>query len=177
MAEHSRSSGVFSRRLAVVNGGCCRPPARPRRYPVQSSLRRDPHTGVCVQVWCIAKKIGANRAPSPARRVCSGNDDLAFSLLSLCPPKVVVGASLVKGPGMHLANFFFAQPSALFVAAPTTTTTTTTTAGPLSPPFLQPSKMAVRLIIFCVPTICMVGAPTGHYLFLFCNCQKITNRT
>ena len=106
MAEHSRSSGVFSRRLAVVNGGCCRPPARPRRYPVQSSLRRDPHTGVCVQVWCIGKKIGANRAPSPARRVCSGNDDLAFSLLSLCPPKVVVGASLVKGPGMHLANFF-----------------------------------------------------------------------
>jgi hypothetical protein len=33
--------------------------------------------------------------------------------------------------------------------------------------------MTVSAIFFCVPTICMVGAPTGHYLFLFCNCQKL----
>ena len=64
MAEHSRSSGVFSRRLAVVNGGCCRPPARPRRYPVQSSLRRDPHTGVCV---CKSGALPKKLAPTAPR--------------------------------------------------------------------------------------------------------------
>ena len=59
MAEHSRSSGVFSRRR--VEDVCCRPPARPRRYPVQSSLRRARE--VCASlVHC--QKIGANRAPS-----------------------------------------------------------------------------------------------------------------
>ena len=76
------------------------------------------------------------------RRVAA--DDLAFSLLSLCPPKRI-GASLDRHR-VHLANFFFAKPSALFVAAPTTT------AGPLSPPFLQPSKMAVSANYFlCRP--------------------------
>ena len=186
MAEHSRSSGVFSRRR--VEDVCCRPPARPRRYPVQSSLSGEREMTPRDRPLCRATVGGPLSRPPPQTRievcaslvhckklaptasrhsVCSGNDDLAFSPLSLCPPKRV-GASLVRDRDAHLANFFFAQPSALFVAAPTTTT-----AGPLSPPFLQPSKMSVSANYFFVPTICMVGAPTGHYLSLFCNCQKL----
>ena len=145
MAEHSRSSGVFSRRLAVVNGGCCRPPARPRRYPVQSSLRRDPHTGVCV---CKSGALPKKLAPTAPRHPPAAYAAETTTSLSPCSlsARQNVSVQVWSGTGVHLANFFFAQPSALFVAAPTTTTTTT--AGPLSPPFLQPSKMAVRLIIF-----------------------------
>ena len=151
MAEHRRSSGVFSRRLAVVNGGCCRPPARPRRYPVQSSLRRDPHTGVCV---CKSGALPKNwRQPRPVTRpprMQRKRRPRFLPALSL-PAKSRCRCKSGQGTGDASREFFFfAQPSALFVAAPTTTTTTTTTttAGPLSPPFLQPSKMAVRLIIF-----------------------------
>ena len=86
MAEHSRSSGVFSRRR--VEDVCCRPPARPRRYPVQSSLsgeremtprdrplcratvggplsRPPPQTRIEVCASLVhCQKIGANRVPS-----------------------------------------------------------------------------------------------------------------
>ena len=90
------------------------------------------------------------RQPSPAR-VCSGNDDLAFSLLSLCLPAKTCRCKSGQAPGC-ISRIFFRQPFALFVAAPTTTTTTTTTAGPLSPPFLQPSKMSVSANYFlCRP--------------------------
>ena len=148
MAEHSRSSGVFSRRLAVVNGGCCRPPARPRRYPVQSSLRRDPHTGVCVcKSGALAKKL-APTAPRHPPAAYAAETTTSLSPCSLSARQKSLSVQVwSRDRGCISRIFFFAQPSALFVAAPTTTTTTTT-AGPLSPPFLQPSKMAVRLIIF-----------------------------
>ena len=144
MAEHSRSSGVFSRRLAVVNGGCCRPPARPRRYPVQRlSPARPAYRCVRASLVHCQKKL-APTAPRHPPAAYAAETTTSLSPCSLSA-RQNVSVQVWSGTGVHLANFFFAQPSALFVAAPTTTTTT---AGPLSPPFLQPSKMAVRLIIF-----------------------------
>ncbi len=105
--------------------------------------------GVCKSgrgVHC--EKNGANRHPPAClqrkRRVAA--DDLAFSLLSFgctSPPKTCRCKS-GQAHRVHLANFFFCQPSALFVAP--------TTAGAITSPsflqpsnisFLQPSKMAV----------------------------------
>ena len=128
-------------------------PCVERRRP--PFFRAPPPTYRCVQVWsggALRKKNGANRHPPAClqrkRRVAA--DDLAFSLLSFgctSPPKTCRCKSGQAHP-VHLANFFFCQPSALFVAP----TTTTTTAGAITSPsflqpsnisFLQPSKMAV----------------------------------
>ena len=125
MAEHSRSSGVFFPAAGLLSFAAVRPPAlvvtlcralsgeremTPRDRPlcratVGGPLSRPPQTRIEVCASLVhCQKIGANRAPSPAR-VCSGNDDLAFSLLSLCPPKRV-GASLVRDRGASREFFF-----------------------------------------------------------------------
>ena len=107
MAEHSRSSGVFSRRLAVVNGGCCRPPARPRRYPVQSSLRRDPHTGVCVcKSGALPKKL-APTAPRHPPAAYAAETTTSLSPCSLSARQKSLSVQVWSGTGVHLANFFF----------------------------------------------------------------------
>ena len=161
MAEHSRSSGVFFSRRRVEDV-CCRPPARPRRYPVQSSLSgeremtprdrplcratvggplsRPPQTRIEVCASLVhCQKIGANRVPS--QRMQRKRRPRFLPALSL--PAKTCRCKSGQGPGCISRIFFFAQPSALFVAAPTTTT-----AGPLSPPFLQPSKMSVSANYF-----------------------------
>ena len=56
-------------------------------------------------VFGAKKKIGANRAPSPAC-VCSGNDDLAFSLLSLCLPAKTCRCKSGQAPGCISRIFF-----------------------------------------------------------------------
>ena len=127
MAEHSRSSGVFSRRRVAVNGfAAVRPPAlvvtlcralsgeremTPRDRPlcratVGGPLSRPPQTRIEVCASLVhCQKIGANRAPSPAR-VCSGNDDLAFSLLSLCLPAKTCRCKSGQAPGCISRIFF-----------------------------------------------------------------------
>ena len=159
MAEHSRSSGVFSRRR--VEDVCCRPPARPRRYPVQSSLSGEREMTPRDRPLCRATVGGPlSRPPNPHIGVCKSGAlpknwrqprpvtaYAAETTTSLSPCSLSarqnVSVQVWSGTGVHLANYFFAQPSALFVAAPTTTT-----AGPLSPPFLQPSKMSVSANYF-----------------------------
>ena len=135
--------------------------------------------GVCKSgrgVHC--EKNGANRHPPAClqrkRRVAA--DDLAFSLLSFgctSPPKTCRCKS-GQAHRVHLANFFFCQPSALFVAP------TTTTAGAItSPSFFATVKHLFfatvkngRFDSLCfVPT--MVGAPTGHYLPFFATAKKL----
>ena len=166
MAEHSRSSGVFFSRRRVEDV-CCRPPARPRRYPVQSSLSgeremtprdrplcratvggplsRPPQTRIEVCASLVHCKKNW-RQPRPVTRPRMQRKRRPRFLPALSLPAKTCRCKSGQGPGCISRIFFFAQPSALFVAAPTTTTTTT--AGPLSPPFLQPSKMAVSAIYF-----------------------------
>ena len=141
-AELFLAGGERLRQMTPCDG--CRSLPCVERRLVAPFRAPQTHIGVCKSGrGCIAKKIGANRAPSPAR-VCSGNDDLAFSLLSLCLPAKTCRCKSGQAPGC-ISRIFFRQPFALFVAAPTTTTTT---AGPLSPPFLQPSKMSVSANYF-----------------------------
>ena len=167
MAEHSRSSGVFSRRRVAVNGfAAVRPPAlvvtlcralsgerrltpcdggRPLcRATVGGPLSRppNPHIGVC-KSGALQKNW---RQPRPVTRPRMQRKRRPRFLPALSLPAKTCRCKSGQGPGCISRIFFFAQPSALFVAAPTTTTTTT--AGPLSPPFLQPSKMAVSAIYF-----------------------------
>ena len=167
MAEHSRSSGVFSRRRVVVNGlAAVRPPAlvvtlcralsgerrltpcdggRPLcRATVGGPLSRppNPHIGVC-KSGALQKKLAPTAPRHPPAYAAETTTSLSPCSLSASPPKRV-GASLVRHRDAS-REYFFRQPFALFVAAPTTTTTT---AGPLSPPFLQPSKMSVSANYF-----------------------------
>ena len=101
-----------------------------------------------MQVWCIAKKLAPTAPRHPPAYAAETTTSLSPCSLSASPPKRV-GASLVRHRDAS-REYFFRQPFALFVAAPTTTTTTT--AGPLSPPFLQPSKMSVSANYFlCRP--------------------------
>ena len=129
--------------------------------------------GVCKSgrgVHC--EKNGANRHPPAClqrkRRVAA--DDLAFSLLSFgctSPPKTCRCKSGQAHP-VHLANFFFCQPSALFVAP------TTTTAGAITSPsffcnrqtslFCNRQKWPFRLVMFCVViTLCERQVSTHHH--------------
>ena len=132
------------RRLTPCDGG------RPLcRATVGGPLSRppNPHIGVC-KSGALQKKLAPTAPRHPPAYAAETTTSLSPCSLSA---RQNVSVQVWSGTGVHLANFFFAQPSALFVAAPTTTTT----AGPLSPPFLQPSKMAVRLIIFSVViTLC-----------------------
>ena len=121
--------------------------------------------GVCKSgrgVHC--EKNGANRHPPAClqrkRRVAA--DDLAFSLLSFgctSPPKTCRCKSGQAHP-VHLANFFFCQPSALFVAPTTTTAGAITSPSFLQPSnisFLQPSKMAVSTrYVLCRPWLALL---------------------
>ena len=149
MAEHSRSSGVFSRRRVAVNGfAAVRPPAL---------------------VVTLCRALSGERRLTP----CDGGRPLC---------RATVGGPLSRPPNPHIGvcksgalqkNWRQPRP----VTRPRMQRKRRPRFLPalslLSPPFLQPSKMAVSANFFCVPTICMVGAPTGHYLFLFCNCQKL----
>ena len=111
------------------------------RATVGGPLSRPPQTRIEVCASLVhCQKIGANRAPS--QRMQRKRRPRFLPALSL--PAKTCRCKSGQGPGCISRIFFFAQPSALFVAAPTTTTT----AGPLSPPFLQPSKMAVSAIYF-----------------------------
>ena len=124
MAEHSRSSGVFSRRRVV--DVCCRPPARPRRYPVQSSLSgeremtprdrplcratvggplsRPPQTRIEVCASLVhCQKIGANRAPS--QRMQRKRRPRFLPALSL--PAKTCRCKSGQGPGCTSREFFF----------------------------------------------------------------------
>lgn len=191
MAEHSRSSGVFSRRRVAVNGfAAARPPCQ-SRYPVQSSFSLAASDGcdgwrpLCSYGWkylsCKSgrgvhckKKLAPTAPRHPpayaAETTSGGGDDLAFSHLKASPPKRV-GASLVRHTGC-ISRIFF-SPTICIVCRSTYYYYYYYCRTIISPLFCNRQKWPFRLIIFFVPTICMVGAPTGHYLFLFCNCQKL----
>ena len=153
-AEHSRSSGVFSRRRVAVNGSAaarpvtlCRGLSRWRRAPAPDDTlwRLAAVTGCRATVGgacksgrgCIAKKCQPPRRPPAcfffaAETTSVGGADLAFSLLSVCPPKRL-GASLVRHTGcisrIFLANHLHYLSRHLLLLPPDHYL-----------PFLQPSK-------------------------------------
>ena len=194
MAEHSRSSGVFSRRRVAVNGfAAVRPPALPESLPCAElflaggeRLRQmtpcdgwrplpcverrlaAPHLSCKSGRGCIAKKKLAPTAPRhPPAYAAETTTSLSPCSLSASPPKRV-GASLVRhrdaSREYFFANHLHCLSQHLLLLL---------LPDHYLPLFCNRQKWPFRLIFFCVPTICMVGAPTGHYLFLFCNCQKL----
>ena len=190
-AEHSRSSGVFSRRRVAVNGSAaarpvtlCRALSRWRRAPAPDDTlwRLAAVTGCRATVGgacksgrgCIAKKCQPPRRPPAcffaAETTSVGGADLAFSLLSVCLAAKTCRCESGQAHRVHLANFF-GKPSALFVSAPTTTT-----AGPLSPFFATVKKWPFRLIIFGADHL-HGWRPYRSLSLLFSQLSKITNRT
>ena len=129
-AEHSRSSGVFSRRRVAVNGSAAALPEsllcvelflaggeRLRQMTPCDGWR--PLQGVERRLAVRASLVGGALRKSANRRVARprvffaaettsvGGDDLAFSLLSVCPPKRL-GASLVRHTGC-ISRIFLAN--------------------------------------------------------------------
>ena len=128
MAEHSRSSGVFSRRRVAVNGfAAVRPPAlvvtlcralsgerrltpcdggRPLcRATVGGPLSRppNPHIGVC-KSGALQKKLAPTAPRHPPAYAAETTTSLSPCSLSA---RQNVSVQVWSGTGMHLANFFF----------------------------------------------------------------------
>ena len=136
-AELFLAGGERLRQMTPCDG--CRSLPCVERRLVAPFRAPQTHIGVCKSGRvCIAKKL----APTVTRPRMQRKRRPRF-LPALSLPAKTCRCKSGQGPGCISRIFFFAQPSALFVAAPTTTT-----AGPLSPPFLQPSKMSVSANYF-----------------------------
>ena len=133
------------------------------------------HTGVCKSGrGCIAKKNWrqprpVTRHPRMQRKRRVAADDLAFSLLSLCPPKTYRCKS-GQAPGAS-REFFFCQ-TVCIVCRSTYYYCRTI----ISPLFCNRRKWPFRLIIFCADHL-HGWRPYWSLSIPFLQLSKITNRT
>ena len=137
-AELFLAGGERLRQMTPCDG-CRSLPCVERR--LVAPFRAPPNPYRCVQVWSgvHCKKIGANRHP-PAY-AAETTTSLSPCSLSASPPKRV-GASLVRDRDAS-REFFFCTTICIVCRC-----TYYYYCRTIISPFLQPSKMAVRLIIF-----------------------------
>ena len=100
-AELFLAGGERLRQMTPCDG--CRSLPCVERRLVAPFRAPQTHIGVCKSGRVHCKKNW--RQPSPAR-VCSGNDDLAFSLLSLCLPAKTCRCKSGQAPGCISRIFF-----------------------------------------------------------------------
>ena len=189
MAEHSRSSGVFSRRRVAVNGfAAVRPPALVVtlcRAHSPASERWHPEIGRCVERRLA---VPFRAPPNPHRGVCKSGAlpknwrqprpvtaYAAETTTSLSPCSLSarqnVSVQVWSGTGVHLANFFLHNhlhclSQHLLLLLP----------DHYLPLFCNRQKCPFRLFIFCADHL-HGWRPYWSLSLPFLQLSKITNRT